>query len=193
MERMLWIGIAVLLVGGLVVAVLLYRLRRAHVKLISRVERRYRDLCEKVSFFQQRLGLIQTYALDYVNSMTPEGSRAMYQLQQLIAAQAKLVEELEDWVGSQDTVTLAEADRLLFEMLYSPDESAATNESGVVRTKLDRWEIRFEQLLQIVGRDVAAASRKARELGLPRRKDRRPTNATLKLAGILAAQNEPDA
>lgn len=193
MSSMFTIALVLLVLGGVTVLAILYRLRQAHTKLIGRVQRRYRQLCEKVRFFSERLGLIQAHALDYINSMSPEGSRAMYQLQQLIATQKKLVDELEDWVQSEDTVTLAEADRVLYEMLFSPDDSAAAHVSGVVRTKLDGWEIRFEQLLQLVGRDIADASRSARELGVARRRDRKSTQTSLKLAGILAAETgEPD-
>ncbi len=190
MSELIQFAVGFLVVGGFTMLYLLYRLKSAHKKLIVRVRRRYADLRGKVSFFQQRLTVIQTYGADYMNSMSPEGVRAMYQLQQLILTQTRLVDELKASAESDDTVSLAEADKVLVELLYSPDRSSPPSESGVVRSKFDRWEIRFEGLLQLAGRDIAIASRAARDLGVPRRRDRQPTHTSLKAAGIIAAEQD---
>jgi hypothetical protein len=181
---------AMLILAGAIVlvGVALMRFISLHEKLSSRVRRRFAEFQAKVSFFENRLRLVQDCALDYMNSMTPEGARAMYQLQQLVATQAKLLEELDEMIKSDESAALVQADRVLFEMLAGADGAVQSNGAESPGSSLDGWEIKFEEMLQLVGRDVNDASRMAKELGVPKRRDRKPTSMNLKDAGIIEAE-----
>jgi hypothetical protein len=161
-------------------------------RLVSRVRSRYSDFEQRVSSVNERIGIIRAYAPDYMNSMSFAGVQAMYELHELITAQTRFADELKQLIESGDTASLAKADRILSELFYNSDDSVPLGASGVVRSNLNRWELRCESLLQAAGSDIAIASRRCRELGLSRRRDRKPTDASLKKAGILAADDHSE-
>jgi hypothetical protein len=177
-----------LALSTILVAYQLFRLTIELRRLTLRVRQRYSSFLKKLSMFQQRLTRIQ----ERMSSMSPEGTSAMDELQQLIGTQSKLAEELKQWAESKDTGSLEKADRMLSEELYGPDDSVPISESGVVRSKIDWWESRVETLLQLAGNDLAAAAAKSRQRALSQRRDRPSTPDSLKGAGILAAETDSE-
>jgi hypothetical protein len=192
MGELLEIAVSVLALGALALAYLQFRLHLVRTRLVSQVRSRYSDFEQKVSSVKDRFGVIRAYASDYMNSMSPGGVQAMYELHQLITTQTRLADELKQLVESGETASLTKAGRILSELVYSLDDSAPLGASGVVRSNLNRWELRCDSLLQAAGSEIAIASRRCRELGFSRRRDRKPTEASLKKAGILAADDHSE-
>ena len=164
------------------------RLVSIHSRLDGAVRGKLTELQERLSSFEHRLSLIQEHALDYMNSISGEGSRALYQLQQIIASQRELIAQIESHLASQDINALRKADRLLEETLHKATPVGHGSKSSAAYGKLlENWESRSEELLQTLGLDISLASESSRSSGLPKRRKRRGTSMSLKEAGILAA------
>jgi hypothetical protein len=157
----------------------------------------------RVADYQKRLGLIDPYASDYMNSLSPDTARALIHLRQLMGSHQRLMGYLHTLVLSRDYEKFPEALAMLDKVLSRPTGTAlqgGSNSSAesVSDDKIDaggemiaaipkNWEIQAEALLQQVGRDVFFASKKAKEIGLPRNRLRKPTVMSLTSAGILEA------
>lgn len=166
------------------------RLVSIHQRLDHAVRSKLYELQDRLEAFEKRLGLIQEHALDYMNSISGEGSRALYQLQQIISAQRELIREIEGHLAAQDINALRNADRLLEDTLHKNRMQHSEKKTATMRLT-ENWEVKSEELLQTLGLDISLASQSSHDSGIPRRRKRRGTSMSLKEAGILAAIRGP--
>ncbi len=183
-----------LLVAGasiLLCSVALIRLLIIQRCLLKTITVKYEDLNKRIKVFGERLELVQEHAIDYMNSLSGEGTRALYQLQKILSTQREIIAEVEQLGNAQDVISLQKANRLL-DYLQSkanvkPSASPSVDPPPRSDSLLDNWEPRSEELLQLLGLDVSLASDIAKRSGLPKRRKRQHTSLSLEEAGILAA------
>ena len=167
------------------------RLVSIHHQLDSAVRGKLEELQSRLGGFEKRLGLIQGHALDYMNSISGEGSKALYQLQQILISQREMIQEIESYLATQDLGALKKADRLL-EQTLSPSSLTVNGGRDRSGNTVENWESRSEELLQTLGLDISLASQSSQEAGFNRcNRKRRGTNMNLQEAGIIAAIRDP--
>ena len=187
--------LALVIVGLGVTVFVLQGFLRARKKFELLLRKKLGDYQLRVSQYQKRLGLIEPYASDYMNSLSPESSRALLQLRRMIMAHQRLLKELHQLLLSADYDKFPDALVLLDKMLTHPTGSALTG-NGEGRSLIDtgdeivptiprNWEVQAEALLQEVGQEVYRASQQATEIGLPKNRRRKPTIHSLSTAGII--------
>ena len=174
-------GIAICI---LVLCYAIVRLVSIHARLDSSVRTKLADLVERVENFEQRLTMIQGHALDYINSISGDGSRALYKLQRILATQREIIGRIQVFVERQDVDSLRQAEFILADTLSRAYIKQGTAPQNSV---LDNWEAHTEELIQLLGFDISLASKSSHDSGMPKKRTRRPTSLSLKEAGILAA------
>ncbi|MFN8392429.1 MAG: hypothetical protein U0136_19205 [Bdellovibrionota bacterium] len=200
--------VGLVLLGIAAVSVLIFgyaivRLLSIHERVELSVRAKFDDIQGRVASFEHRLNLLQEHALDYINSLSGDGARALYELQQLLAAQNHLLEQIAEKIALQDINALRNAEKILDAMNQKAQLTSerAELENSQVQKVYDPndpsslrpgWESRAEELLQLLGLDISLASESSRASGIPRRRKRRGTSMSLKEAGILAALRGPD-
>jgi hypothetical protein len=191
-------------IGSLVITMFaLKAFMRFRRTLELQLRQRLGDYQLRVSEYQKRLGLIDPYASDYMNSLSPDTARALIQLRRLMGTHQRLMGYLHTLLLSRDYEKFPEALVMLDKVLSRPTGTALQGGSGspaenassgsidmggeMIPSIPKNWEIQVEALLQQVGQDVFFASKKAKEIGLPRNRLRKPTIMSLTSAGILEA------
>jgi hypothetical protein len=182
--------------GVLLLSAVIIRMLRLHARLDTSVRTKLKDLCVRIVSFEQRLNLLQEHALDYMNSLSGDGMRALYELQQILMAQRNLLAQIDQLIQRQQVEDLREADRLIefansrarpAERESNPDYGTRLIDPSKPTEVLQGWESRGEELLQLLGLDISLASENSKNCGLPRRRKRKGTSMSLQEAGILAA------
>jgi len=161
------------------------RLVSVQEKLETSVGERFESLTEQVGDLERRVHLVQGHALDYMNSMSSESSRALYELQLILASQQKVIAEIEQEIAKNDSESLRRADLLLTQTIERA--TASIDDPAHQHDGLDHWASRSEELLQLLGFDISLASQSAHDSGLRPGRKRNKTRLNLKEAGILAA------
>lgn len=138
--------------------------------------------------FEERLLTIETHALDYLNSLTQDGARALYEVKELIGAGKNLGDEIQELIETRDLSAFVEAERLLRDDFPITEEMVRKFDGSYVRRypKYRNWKDVIENHLQQVGREVSRASTRATESGVPKRKKRQSTVVSLMQAGVRA-------
>ena len=159
--------------------------RRRAKNLRARLE----ILDEQLGSFEERLLTIETHALDYLNSLTTDGSKALYEVKELVAAGKNLADEVQELIETGDVAAFGEAEKLLRDQFPLHEEMVRKFDGSYVRRypKFRNWKDVIENNLQQVGREVSRASNRATESGLPKRKKRQSTVVSLMQAGVRAA------
>ena len=193
----IFFGIAV--AGVIMFAYSILRLISIQERVDKSVKDKFESLQSRLGAFEHRLSLLQGHALDYMNSLSGEGTRALYRLQQILSAQRELMQQIESQIKLADVAALREAEKMLDDANSPPSttkqkavkeqdhtegEEQALQEDEIPRTN---WEQQAEELFQLLGLDIALASESSKSSGLPRRRKRQPTSLSLEEAGILAA------
>ena len=180
-------SIATLVICGSlgVVIVLFLAIFHQRARLERGVNRKIDLFNNKVDDYTQRLSLVETHAVDYMNSIGPEGGRLLSELRQTLGQLQDLSELVTDLAETRDLGALEEV-RLYFAGQHPNQKELQNYETG--QTKIfpltPDWEQRLEYLLQLVGRGVSQASSQAREAGVPKRSKRDSTMSSLFKAKI---------
>lgn len=145
-------------------------------------------LDEVINGFEGRLLSIETHALDYMNSLTQDGSKALYEVKELISAGRNLADEVQELIETRDLSAYNEAERLLRDDFVISEEMVRKFDGSYVRRypKYRNWKDVIENHLQQIGREVSRASTRATESGIPKRKKRQSTVVSLMQAGVRA-------
>lgn len=147
------------------------------------------QLDQHIGSFEERLLTIETHALDYLNSLTVDGNKALYETKELVAAGKNLADEIQELIETGDVAAYGEAERLLRDQFPLTEEMVRKFDGSYVRRypKYRNWKDVIENNLQQVGREVSRASNRATESGIPKRKKRQSTVVSLMQAGVRAA------
>ena len=177
------IGVACVPVLLFAIAYLLQQRRRAK-QLRAKL-----DVLDAINAdFEERMQTIETHALDYLNSLTNDGQKAIYEVKELISAGKNLADEVQELIESRDMGAFAEAEKLLRDDFPISEEMVRKFDGTYVRRypKYCNWKDVIENNLQQIGREVSRASTRATQSGVPKRKKRQSTVVSLMQAGVRA-------
>lgn len=177
------IGVACVPVLLFAIAYLLQQRRRAK-QLRAKL-----DVLDAINAdFEERMQTIETHALDYLNSLTNDGQKAIYEVKELISAGKNLADEVQELIESRDMGAFAEAEKLLRDDFPISEEMVRKFDGTYVRRypKYRNWKDVIENNLQQIGREVSRASTRATQSGVPKRKKRQSTVVSLMQAGVRA-------
>ena len=182
--------IIVFIILGAIIIVTFLRLRSMAVQQEELINIRqstaeilnsYRECCAD---YQQRFLMVHSHSTDYVNSLRAETTKMILQLTNLIAAQEDHIARIEESLASDNPEMCAQAALQLKGLRAQTSNSRAPTSAGST-PRLWAFEEEAEVMLQKIGQDILTASQHARELGLPRKRDRKATSIHLTEAGIL--------
>lgn len=151
----------------------------------ERVVERVAQLSLEFVHMRERVALVETSAVDYVNSIGREGVVALEQIQKRIDDLAALLNELEALVASGQPSAITEVELYLANK-HPRQERIEREFDGTIRDFRFNpfWSSELEGLLQQLGKSVSQASLAATAVGLPKRRERKSTIQNLMRAGI---------
>ncbi len=142
---------------------------------------------ERCTEFQRRQSILSNRATDYVNSLGAETARSLLQVTQILNEQSAVIAEARALLATRTRANSNLAEQLLNAQLAS---DSAPSDPGQL---LWKFEPLAEELIQRVGREIYRASENAASIGLPKRRDRKPTAMHLVEAGIAGIPHKkPD-
>ena len=179
------VGILVVTCSGFVLVLMLYILLRRD-SMYHRLQSRLGFLESRMQEYNERVGIVETQASDYMNSLGPEGSRMLAEIRDMVNSINYLLDEVGSLAATKDIGALQEAE-LLLEGRHPGQNETVRNFDGTQTTRYTLppdWEERLEIMLQHVGQEVSLASINAKEAGIPKRKKKQSTIFSLFKAGI---------
>jgi Flp pilus assembly protein TadG len=143
------------------------------------------DLAVRASELRQRVQLVETSAVDYVNSIGKDGIAVLEELQRRVDDVTFFINELEALVESGETAAISEVELLLGNQ-HPRQQNVERSYDGTIRDLRYNplWDSEIEGLLQRLGEDVSSASLAATRIGVPKRRKRKTTIHNLLRAGI---------
>lgn len=177
------VGVLLLFFAGAVfMGARLLLAKRSHAK---QLHREFSQMRSMLSENQQRIDLIETHALDYLNSMSGRATRAFGVAKQIVLAINQVLREGEELLERGDYAALIEAEELLESRLVLKKAHLNAVQDGYELPDLyrDQWGPTLDKLFQEVGNEISRASNAAREFNFSKRDSKR-TYEDLRRAGI---------
>ncbi len=156
--------------------------------LRSRAEKKLEELGSKIAKSESRLQIVRSHAIDYINSLGPEGAENMNQINSILKKVKLVADEAQLLTQSNSSKKLKLANEIL-----DGKKSLQIEENQTVKNeeyKLDsNWERIIEDLIQELGVKVAEVSKNSKSDGIPTfgRQFKRETIHDLEQAGINIA------
>jgi hypothetical protein len=171
---------------GLSLPVFLNR-RKAKKSAKQRAEKKLEKIVGRVSEFDSRLQIVRSHAIDYLNSLGPDGARRMSEIQTLLGKIQLAADQAKNLLESESFSKMKLAEKILDgqEAIFLEDSGSGNASSWEFRIQ-DGWNTEIENKLQELGANVASASTSAKNVGIPTfgRQFKRETIHDLKEAGI---------
>jgi hypothetical protein len=171
---------------GLSLPILFARFKAKKLAKI-RTEKKLENVISTITEFGSRLQIVRSHAIDYLNSLGPDGARQMSEIQALLARIQLAADQARTLLDSESFSKMRLAEKILDgeEAIYLED-SGSGNASNWEFKIADGWNTEVEKKLQELGANVATASTSAKNVGIPTfgRQFKRETIHDLKEAGI---------
>ncbi len=203
----------ILLIASLIVAFFFYRQVRYQMRYLQQIQSAQEETLSEVEKLNEKFTVIRSHATDYINSLGPELAHEIFHIQNLLLAANAVLEEVQQLATSEELSALAQAHSLIethfaCKNSESPNDyraksaalncpsteqehSAQTSTEGFVSTTSYReelapgWQEYVESQLKVIGEAINAASLSASATGLPKRRERKSTQISLKELGLL--------
>ena len=170
---------------------MLYRLH-GQIRKHQEIQSEFVKVEDEVMSLSGRFSIINSHAVDYINSLGPDIAHEIYHVQKILHAANAALAEAQLLLASEDISSLSRAqallDRHFTRQQQAGIEPLPQDPDDIAYKELSEdWKREVEEELQKIGKAIASASSRATETGLPKRRKRQSTLLSLKQIGIQGA------